>query len=181
MILSCWDISCDHWSSFKSHNSYIIGSYEYLSTKRPTTKQRTETKHYAETSNESTNVQLVTSDIKTATTSETDDIEMQNSEMNISATTKLTSAKPCSTLRRLQLLPTDGFLIDFKRLKLCTRQESPNGFSYVQDKQNRCKLHCKSLCPFSTKLASHKAEQVISPNVILLKSGEPRTKKSYTT
>ena len=43
--------------------------------------------------NESTNVQLVTSDIKTATTSETDDIEMQNSDMNISATAKLTSAK----------------------------------------------------------------------------------------
>ena len=37
------------------------------------------------TPNESTNVQLVTSDIKTATTSETDDIKMQNSDMNISA------------------------------------------------------------------------------------------------
>ena len=92
MILSCWDISCDKMSS-QSHDSYIIGSYEYLSTKRPTTKQRTETEHYAEESNESTNVQLVTSDIKTATTSETDDIEMQNSDMNISATAKLTSAK----------------------------------------------------------------------------------------
>ena len=92
MILSCWDISFDQRSS-QSHYSYIIGSYEYLSTKRPTTKQRTETKHYAEASNESTNVQLVTSDIKTATTSETDDIEMQNSDMNISATAKLTSAK----------------------------------------------------------------------------------------
>ena len=89
--------------------------------------------------------------------------------------------KPCSTLRRLQLLLTNGFQIDFKRLKLCTVQDSPNDFSYVQDKQNRCKLHCKSLFHFSTKLASHKAEQVISPNVILLKSGEPRTKKSYTT
>ena len=44
-------------------------------------------------SNESTNVQLVTSDIKTETTSETDDIKMQNSDMNISATAKLTSAK----------------------------------------------------------------------------------------
>ena len=44
-------------------------------------------------SNESTNVQLVTSDIKTATTSETDDIKMQNSDMNINATAKLTSAK----------------------------------------------------------------------------------------
>ena len=92
MILSCWDISFDQRSS-QSHYSYIIGSYEYLSTKRPTTKQRTETKHYAEASNESTNVQLVTSDIKTVTTSETDDIEMQNSDMNISATAKLTSAK----------------------------------------------------------------------------------------
>ena len=92
MILSCWDISFDQRSS-QSHYSYIIGSYEYLSTKRPTTKQRTETEHYAEVSNESTNVQLVTSDIKTATTSETDDIEMQNSDMNISATAKLTSAK----------------------------------------------------------------------------------------
>ena len=92
MILSCWDISFDQRSS-QSHYSYIIGSYEYLSTKRPTTKQRTETEHYAEESNESTNVQLVTSDIKTATTSETDDIEMQNSDMNISATAKLTSAK----------------------------------------------------------------------------------------
>ena len=43
MILSCWDISFDQRSS-QSHNSYIIGSYKYLSTKRPTTKQRTETK-----------------------------------------------------------------------------------------------------------------------------------------
>ena len=85
MILSCWDISCDQWSSFKSHYSYIIGSYEYLSTKRPTTKTKNKTEHYAEESNESTNVQLVTSDIKTATTSETDDIKMQNSDMNISA------------------------------------------------------------------------------------------------
>ena len=56
-------------------------------------KQRTETKQDAEASIESTNVQLVTSDIKTVTTSETDDIEMQNSDMNISATAKLTSAK----------------------------------------------------------------------------------------
>ena len=92
MILSCWDISCDMLSS-QSHYSYIIGSYEYLSTKRPTTKQRTEQSIMQKSSNESTNVQLVTSDIKTATTSETDDIEMQNSDMNISATAKLTSAK----------------------------------------------------------------------------------------
>ena len=35
---------------------------------------------------ESTNVQLVTSDIKTETTSETDDIKMQNSDMNINET-----------------------------------------------------------------------------------------------
>ena len=92
MILSCWDISFDQRSS-QSHNSYIIGSYKYLSTKRPTTKTKNKTKQDAEASIESTNVQLVTSDIKTVTTSETDDIEMQNSEMNISATAKLTSAK----------------------------------------------------------------------------------------
>ena len=92
MILSCWDISFDQRSS-QSHDSYIIGSYEYLSTKRPTTKQRTKQSIMQKSSNESTNVQLVTSDIKTATTSETDDIEMQKSDMNISATAKLTSAK----------------------------------------------------------------------------------------
>ena len=39
MILSCWDISCDKLSS-QSHDSYIIGSYEYLSTKRQTTKTK---------------------------------------------------------------------------------------------------------------------------------------------
>ena len=92
MILSCWDISFDQRSS-QSHYSYIIGSYEYLSTKRPTTKQRTKQSIMQKSPNESTNVQLVTSDIKTATTSETDDIKMQNSDMNISATAKLTSAK----------------------------------------------------------------------------------------
>ena len=95
MILSCWDISFDQRSS-QSHYSYIIGSYEHLSTKRPTTKQRTKQSIMQNSSNESTNVQLVTSDIKTATTSETDDIEMQNSDMNISATAKLTSAKTLS-------------------------------------------------------------------------------------
>ena len=158
MILSCWDISCDMLSS-QSHYSYIIGSYEYLSTKRPATKQRTKQSIMQKSSNESTNVQLVTSDIKTETTSETDDIDMQNSDMNISATAKLTSAKPCPIPRRLQLLPTDGFQTSFRRLKLCTLQDSPNGFSYVQYKQNRCKLHCKSLCQFSTQLADDETEK----------------------
>ena len=92
MILSCWDISFDQRSS-QSHDSYIIGSYEYLSTKRPTTNKEQKQSTMQKSPNESTNVQLVTSDIKTATTSETDDIEMQNSDMDISATAKLTSAK----------------------------------------------------------------------------------------
>ena len=92
MILSCWDISSDQRSS-QSHYSYIMGSYEYLSTKRPTTEQKQKQSIMQKSPNESTNVQLVTSDIKTETTSETDDIDMQNSDMNISATAKLTSAK----------------------------------------------------------------------------------------
>ena len=56
--------------------------------------------------------------------------------------------------------------MEFKRLKLCTLQDSPNGFSYVQDKQNRCKLHCKSLSHFRhsgqiTKLRSDRTSKAI--------------------
>ena len=45
----------------ESHYSYIIGSYEYLSTKRTTTVD----KEVATESNESTCVKLVTTEIKT--------------------------------------------------------------------------------------------------------------------
>ena len=54
-----------------------------VSTKGPTTKQNENREQMQYSPMSPQNVQLVTSDIKTETASETDDIEMQNHEMNI--------------------------------------------------------------------------------------------------
>ena len=79
--------------------------------------------------------------------------------------------KPCSTLRRLQLLLTNGFQIDFKRLKLGTMQGFPNGFSYVQEMQKQTNTALQIPLKLFSKMASQSWTTDYTFQVILLSTG----------